>query len=398
MTNDEIEEITSFRGAYDFLDNSHKCEIELDGIMYKSVTHAFEASKTDDTTKREQINKQPNGSKARYVCRNVETTELWENNKIRIMRALVLQKFIRYEDLRQRLLETGNAKIIFVNHWGDTFWGVTDGDGKNHLGRMLMKVRELTRRNMLPTEIPQPTILDVPTSAPPASKTTESDTFEDTNIGDVPQFAQMAEDMEDVELKESSGPNEQDKGHVAVPDVDMPKEGVGVIPQFSDIAQELNPQLKSARQKQKHIDEEKQTKAKEYDEAVPKIDPDEAPNVDAPSTRKRRPLTLQRFMEEGSRNQTTKTGTPDLLPDKSCSGKYEKSAYRGGTNDRHASKRQYEQTKQRRMGTQSVTRQVIEEEQNNEEQKAVNNVSRPRPVFNRMRRHHKKENKKSDEK
>lgn len=32
------------------------------------------------------------------------------------------------------------------NTWGDKFWGVCDGEGENHLGKLLMEVRaELTK-------------------------------------------------------------------------------------------------------------------------------------------------------------------------------------------------------------------------------------------------------------
>lgn len=32
--------------------------------------------------------------------------------------------------------------IIEVNNWGDTYWGVCNGIGDNHLGKILMKIRD----------------------------------------------------------------------------------------------------------------------------------------------------------------------------------------------------------------------------------------------------------------
>ena len=43
--------------------------------------------------------------------------------------------------LAQKLIETGNAKLVEGNCWGDKFWGVCKGEGKNNLGLILMKVR-----------------------------------------------------------------------------------------------------------------------------------------------------------------------------------------------------------------------------------------------------------------
>ena len=31
--------------------------------------------------------------------------------------------------------------LIEGNEWGDTFWGTCDGIGENHLGKILMRIR-----------------------------------------------------------------------------------------------------------------------------------------------------------------------------------------------------------------------------------------------------------------
>jgi ribA/ribD-fused uncharacterized protein len=66
----------------------------------------------------------------------------WEQVKILIMTSLVRDKFTRHQDLKEQLLATGDAELIEGNWWGDTFWGVCKGKGENHLGKVLMKVRE----------------------------------------------------------------------------------------------------------------------------------------------------------------------------------------------------------------------------------------------------------------
>jgi predicted NAD-dependent protein-ADP-ribosyltransferase YbiA (DUF1768 family) len=45
-------------------------------------------------------------------------------------------------ELRAKLLATGDEFLVEGNHWGDTYWGVCNGKGRNMLGSLLMKVRE----------------------------------------------------------------------------------------------------------------------------------------------------------------------------------------------------------------------------------------------------------------
>lgn len=52
-----------------------------------------------------------------------------------------------YDDLKAKLLETGDAELVESNWWHDYFWGVCNGRGENHLGKILMKIRaELATR------------------------------------------------------------------------------------------------------------------------------------------------------------------------------------------------------------------------------------------------------------
>ncbi len=48
--------------------------------------------------------------------------------------------------LRDALLDTGHAELIEGNTWGDVYWGVFGGRGRNQLGRTLMRIRDGTRR------------------------------------------------------------------------------------------------------------------------------------------------------------------------------------------------------------------------------------------------------------
>lgn len=78
--------ISSFRGEYRFLSNFYPAEVEMDDRIYPSVEHS-------------------------------------------------------HDDLRDKLLATHPELLIEGNFWGGTFWGVCAGEGSNHLGRLLMKIR-----------------------------------------------------------------------------------------------------------------------------------------------------------------------------------------------------------------------------------------------------------------
>ena len=39
-------------------------------------------------------------------------------------------------------MATGDRVLVEGNDWGDTYWGMCNGEGKNYLGKMLMSIRE----------------------------------------------------------------------------------------------------------------------------------------------------------------------------------------------------------------------------------------------------------------
>lgn len=49
-------------------------------------------------------------------------------------------------ELGEKLLATGVVNIEEGNSWGDTFWGVCEGHGENHLGKLIMEQRDALRR------------------------------------------------------------------------------------------------------------------------------------------------------------------------------------------------------------------------------------------------------------
>lgn len=132
--------ISSFSGKHEFLSNFSPCSVWMEGVEYSSVEHAYQAAKTTDKTWREKIRLEPSPAKAKRIGRKVPLRPDWDVHRLAVMEALLWQKFL-IEPFRTLLLGTGTETLVEGNTWGDRFWGVC-GEGENHLGRILMKIRQ----------------------------------------------------------------------------------------------------------------------------------------------------------------------------------------------------------------------------------------------------------------
>ena len=141
-------DITSFRGAYDFLSNFYAAPVEYEGLVYQNAEAAFQAQKCLDRPEREGFCELP-ANRAKRLGRQVKLRGDWEEIKTELMLEIVRAKFTQNEELSARLLATGDRSLVEGNTWHDVFWGVDQrtGQGENHLGRILMQVRnELKER------------------------------------------------------------------------------------------------------------------------------------------------------------------------------------------------------------------------------------------------------------
>jgi hypothetical protein len=139
--------IDKFEKNKRFLSNFWECEVYsvFDDIVYKSVEHAFQAAKTNIKEEKEAIRNCTTPGQAKRMGKIVTLRPDWEENKLVFMESFVRQKFITHQELLALLLATGNEELIEGNTWGDVFWGVCNGIGENHLGKILMKVRDVLR-------------------------------------------------------------------------------------------------------------------------------------------------------------------------------------------------------------------------------------------------------------
>ena len=145
--------IDEFRGEYSFLSNFYRFDkpFKYGRETYPSNEHFYIAMKTLDMYERDIIARHPpKGLKARG--RSITLREDWEDIKLKVMEYGLKYKFSRCNpNLRGKLLSTDELLIQEGNYWGDTYWGVClkTGKGDNHLGKLLMRIREEVRNEVM---------------------------------------------------------------------------------------------------------------------------------------------------------------------------------------------------------------------------------------------------------
>lgn len=124
--------------------------ITIKGVYWSTVEHYYQAQKflgTPDAVIIPQIHAAETPELAAAMGRdeNHQVRPDWEVVKIKVMREAVLKKFLTHADIREVLISTGDQFLV-ENSPTDCFWGCgADKTGQNHLGRILMNVREEIR-------------------------------------------------------------------------------------------------------------------------------------------------------------------------------------------------------------------------------------------------------------
>jgi len=135
---------------YSFLSNFYDCEIIIDSRRYNHVEGYYQSRKF--TGINENAVKHISNVLSPIVCKKIaysyimseERKQEWNSGlKDKVMRQAVYTKFITNSELSKQLAETGDS-ILIENNPNDTYWAAgKDGKGENHLGKILMEIRQL---------------------------------------------------------------------------------------------------------------------------------------------------------------------------------------------------------------------------------------------------------------
>ena len=142
-----------------WLSNMAFVDIRHKGILYISTENFYQAMKFDETdlirlndgnyvlSLRKHIaqNLSPKQSKV-FGKNHPMTNTVFEQCKLDIMLYAQREKY-KQEPFKSRLLETGDCHVEEGNWWNDKFWGtdMKTREGENHLGKIIMKVRDELR-------------------------------------------------------------------------------------------------------------------------------------------------------------------------------------------------------------------------------------------------------------
>lgn len=142
-----MEDILEFQGQFRFLSNFWPCNVNIHPFSYPTSEHAYVHAKTGySPAYTDLVVGCQDPGQVKRLGRSLPLAPGFEARKVQEMYKIVLAKFTQNPALRQKLLDTGNVRLVEGNAWGDRFWGVCRGVGENYLGRILMKVREELRK------------------------------------------------------------------------------------------------------------------------------------------------------------------------------------------------------------------------------------------------------------
>lgn len=131
------EDFADFR----FLSNFYLSDIEIDGKVWPSTEHYYQAMKTLDFSMQEKIRTCGSPGNSKKLGRSAKIRADWDKIKEKVMMDALRAKFRPGSNMASLLLLTEDHYLAEWAPW-DEWWGLgRRGTGKNRLGYCLMKVR-----------------------------------------------------------------------------------------------------------------------------------------------------------------------------------------------------------------------------------------------------------------
>src|SRR3954469_13506915 len=143
---------------YGAFSNLYKCSIELDGVVYPTSEHAYQAGKPRKPAVRKWLLSAPSPALLAMAAHGLYYWDVapgWSTSKFDRMRSVLRAKFTQHADLRELLLSTGEARLVesaTVDNEVNRLWGEVNGIGRNMLGTLLMEIRTELRGGDKETE------------------------------------------------------------------------------------------------------------------------------------------------------------------------------------------------------------------------------------------------------
>ncbi|GGR08561.1 NADAR family protein [Deinococcus ruber] len=132
---------------YGEFSNFSRHPVEVEGLLWPTSEHYFQAQKFAGTPHAEEVRQQPTPMLAAQMGRrrDLPFRTDWDAVKDDVMRAALHAKFTQHAALRTLLLGTGDAELVEHTR-NDAYWADGgDGSGRNRLGQLLMELRAYLR-------------------------------------------------------------------------------------------------------------------------------------------------------------------------------------------------------------------------------------------------------------
>ena len=124
---------------------------DYSGIYYPTVEHYYQSHKFAEQRIIDSILEAPTPKEASNIGRDRKNIRIpgFDKKKLDVMHDGVYYKFSQNKDIRSKLIETRNQEIREMSV-KESYWGVGPNlDGENHIGKILMAVREEVKNDLL---------------------------------------------------------------------------------------------------------------------------------------------------------------------------------------------------------------------------------------------------------
>jgi ribA/ribD-fused uncharacterized protein len=135
-----------FMAGWYVFDNFAPFQVEWRGKLWPTSEHAYQAAHfiNTDPELAETVRTQRSPRLAADVANahSDQDDPDWPKIKLTVMQDICRHKLEQHQLVQDTLRESGDRRIVELNHT-DAFWGCgPDGNGRNELGKVWMKLRE----------------------------------------------------------------------------------------------------------------------------------------------------------------------------------------------------------------------------------------------------------------
>ncbi len=128
--------------AWQYLSPFSAHEVVIDGIVYKTAEHAYQVLRSIPEVRQRIMDTKSPKDAWREGQISKERNELDpSHDKDVLMEKIFRAKLEQHQDIKDILLESGDAELLKV-YPTDYYWGTgADGSGENRMGKLWMKLR-----------------------------------------------------------------------------------------------------------------------------------------------------------------------------------------------------------------------------------------------------------------